>query len=36
MVAHTRLDPDRQQQERYEAPYAKWCELHERLDDIEI
>jgi sugar (pentulose or hexulose) kinase len=36
MVAHTRLDPDGQQHERYEAPYAKWCELHERLDDIEI
>ena len=25
-----------QQHERYEAPYAKWRELHERMDDIEV
>jgi autoinducer 2 (AI-2) kinase len=36
MVQYTRLEPDPEQQERYQAPYAKWCELHERLDDIEI
>lgn len=36
MVGHTRLDPNVEQHERYEAPYAKWRELHERLDDIEI
>ena len=36
MVQHTQLEPDAQQQERYEAPYAKWRELQERLDDIEI
>jgi sugar (pentulose or hexulose) kinase len=36
MVQYTRLEPDAQQYERYEAPYAKWRELHERLDDLEV
>jgi sugar (pentulose or hexulose) kinase len=36
MVHHTQLEPDAQQHERYEAPYAKWRELHDRLDDIEV
>jgi autoinducer 2 (AI-2) kinase len=36
MVQHVELDPDAAQRERYEAPYAKWRELHERLDGIEV
>ena len=36
MVQYTQLEPDAQQHERYEAPYAKWRELHDRLDDIEV
>lgn len=36
MVQHTQLEPNAQQQERYEAPYAKWRELQDRLDDIEV
>ena len=36
MVQHVQLEPDAAQHERYEAPYAKWLQLHERLDDIEV
>ncbi len=36
MVQRVRIEPDAQQHERYEAPYAKWRELYERLDDIEV
>ena len=36
MVQYVQIEPDAQQHERYEAPYAKWRELHERLDDLEV
>lgn len=36
MVRHTQLEPEAAQRDRYEAPYAKWRELHERMDDIEV
>ena len=36
MVQYAQIEPDAQQHERYEAPYAKWRELHERLDDLEV
>ena len=28
--------PDSTQHERYEAAYAKWRELYERLDEVEL
>jgi len=36
MVQRRRLDVDTAQRDRYDAAYAKWRELHERLDDIEL
>jgi autoinducer 2 (AI-2) kinase len=36
MLKHRRIEPDPAQHERYEGPYAKWRELYDRLDDIEI
>ena len=36
MLQHRRIDPDPVQRERYEGAYAKWRELNQRLDDIEI
>ena len=36
MLQHRRVDPDPAQHQRYEGPYAKWRELYERLDDVEI
>jgi autoinducer 2 (AI-2) kinase len=36
MVQHTQLEPNAQQHERYEAPYVKWRELQEQMDDIEV
>ena len=36
MVQYEHLEPDPAQHERYAAPYAKWRELHERLDDLEV
>lgn len=36
MVHRTRMEPDPDQHQRYEAPYAKWCDLQQRLNDIEV
>jgi len=36
MLQHQRIEPDPVQRERYQGPYAKWRELNERLDDIEL
>lgn len=36
MARHSELAPDAERHEAYTAPYAKWCEIHERLYDIEI
>jgi xylulokinase len=36
MVQHERIEPDAERHAAYAGPYAKWCELHERLFEIEI
>src|SRR6185295_5243043 len=36
MLQHRRLDPDPAQHERYAAPYAKWRQLYDQFDDLEI
>jgi len=36
MVRRTRIDPDPNRRARYEAPYARWRELYERLEETEL
>ncbi len=36
MVRHHHMEPDAAQRERYEAPYAKWRQLYEQLEDTEL
>jgi len=36
MLQHRHIDPDPAQHERYAGPYAKWRQLYEQLDDIEL
>ncbi len=36
MVRHSRVAPDPEQHERYEAPFAKWRELYNQLGDTNL
>ena len=36
MARSDEIEPDLAQHERYAVAYAKWCQLHAALDDMEV